>query len=280
MFLFQHTFDAAQAQIFSGPVSAAMGNTGRTGAEVSESIFQNPATAALAKGFDGNFIFRDGYWGKNDHESGMAVSLVESDAENFAPGGFAYVMRRRHVNGQAWNEQYGFGALGQSLSPYFTFGLGFYYLSQKEDGLPNTHTQINGSVGTLFTFNPRFGVAYVLYNPVQPDEDIPDYLKAIMSQALSVNYLFAELMRVTVDIARWEKQNPDKKGIIGMGTEAQLGEFGILRFGYEIDDIRKRNSFTFGLGFNGPRLKMNYALVKPMRATDGAMHSVDLRVPF
>jgi hypothetical protein len=87
-------------------------------------------------------------------------------------------------------------------------------------------------------------------------------------------------MRVTLDLTRWEKHNPDKKGIIQAGSEIQIGSFALFRFGYEIDDIRKRNSGTLGLGFNGPRLKANYSLVKAMKESDGALHSVDLRLPF
>jgi hypothetical protein len=279
VFLFHHTVDAAQAQIYSGPVSSAMGGAGRAGAESTEIIFLNPTAAALGTGFEAGFHYSDGYWTKGQHESAMAVILVENNPENISPGGFAYIQKRRTLPGLAWSEKYYFGALGKTISPVLTIGLSGYYLEQiLED--KTKFKQWNGSLGFLFTISPQLGVAYVLANPVAADEDVPLPLQPVTQHSLGVNWLMQHLMRVTLDVTKWADQNPDNRVIVQAGSEMKVGELALFRLGFEIDGINKRNSVTGGFGFIGPRLNANYSIAKPLKETDGAMHSVDLRLPF
>ncbi|MGE0764330.1 MAG: hypothetical protein AB7N80_13700 [Bdellovibrionales bacterium] len=279
LLLFHHTLDASQTQIFSGPVSMAMGGGGRAGIEATEKFFLNPAAVAFGEGFELGMSFRDGYWANGEHESGFNIAMLENDPENFAKGGFAYVQRRRTAPGLTWDEQYIYGAIGQNVSEFFSFGISVYHLSQKVKDAPD-HTAVNGSLGALFTLNPAVGFAYVFTNPVAADKDVPVALRPIPQQSIALNVLFQQLMRITLDVTRYEKQNPDKKGIIQIGNEIKLTEYGVFRLGFEVDDIQKRNAFTAGIGFLGPRLRANYAFVKPFVETNGAMHSVDLRLPF
>lgn len=120
----------------------------------------------------------------------------------------------------------------------------------------------------------------MLTNPLQISEDVPLAMRPIIQQSFGANYVAADLIRLTADITRWEKYNPDHKGIIELGAEVRATEYGSIRFGYSIDDIEKRNSVSTGIGFRGPRLRANYAFTKPIKDSDGAMHSVDLRLPF
>lgn len=277
--LFHHRIDAAQTQIFSGPVSQGMGGGGRAGAESNELMFINPASLALLQGFDAGIIYRDGYWDKGYHESAGGIALMENDPENFAPGGFAYIYKRRTAPGLAWKEQIIFGAIAKSITPEFSMGLSVYHFTQTPEG-GSKSTQLNGSVAALFTLSPTFGIAYVFANPARADEDLPVLMQLIPQQSLAANYVIPELLRLTLDVTRWERHNPDKKGIIQAGLELMSGDFGLFRIGAEFDDIEKRNSISLGLGFNGPKLKANYAITKPLLGTGGAMHSVDLRLPF
>lgn len=277
--LFHHTLEASQTQIFSGPVSMSMGGGGRAGAEATEKIFLNPASVVLGDGLEMGMSYRDGYWAKGEHETGFNLVLIENDADNFAKGGIAYARRGRTARGAKWTEQYVMGALGQTLSPHLSVGASVYHLMQDVKGGPN-HTHWNGSLGLLFTITPNLGIAYVFDNPIAADKDVPDVMKPIPQQSVGLNVQFEKVARLTLDLTRFEKQNPDKKGIIQVGNEVRMSEFGVVRVGVEIDDIRKRNSLTAGFGFLGPRLRANYAFVKPFRETDGAMHSVDLRLPF
>lgn len=256
-----------------------MGGGGRAGAEVPELVFLNPAVAALAVGMEAGFFYRDGYWADGEHDSDLAVSLVENSPGNFTPGGFAYLQRRRTLPGMAWMERYIHAAFAQSMNENITFGVSVYNLQQVPD-VGTTHIQWNGSVAALYTVNPQMGFAYVLTNPAGADHDIPVPMRAIMQQSFAMNMVFTDLIRVTADFTRWEKLNPEKKWIMQLGGESRVSDFGLVRFGYELDDIQKRNTATFGIGFNGPRLRANYSISKPLRGTDGAMHSVDMRIPF
>lgn len=256
-----------------------MGGAGRAGNETTEVMFLNPTAVALGKGMEAGFLYGDGYWANGEHETGFAAALVENDPTNFSPGGFAYVQKRRTSQGLRWSERYFFGALAKSIAPGFALGFSAYNLQQKVDE-GDEYSHWNGSLGALMTFDEGLGISYTLNNLVKPDGDSPVATRPIMQQSLGVTWLIPNLMRVNLDLTRWEKYNPDKKGIIQAGSEIKIGAFALFRFGYQIDDIAKRNSGTLGLGFNGPRLKANYSFVKAMKDSDGAMHSVDMRLPF
>lgn len=256
-----------------------MGGAGRAGVETTEIMFLNPTAVALGKGFEAGFIFSDGYQARQEHSTGMAVALVENDPENFAPGGFAYVQKRQTRSGVAWDERYFFGALATPVSSVLTLGISFYHLDQGIDG-GDSYRHINGALGALVTLDEGLGVAYVVSNLVKPDDDTPLALRPIMQQSLGVSWMVPKLMRLTLDLTRWEKQNADKKGIIQAGSEMKVAPFALLRFGVEVDDIVKRNTGTLGIGFLGPRLRANYSFSKPFEGTNGAMHSVDMRLPF
>ena len=257
-----------------------MGGSGRAGAESTEIMFHNPTAVAIGKaGMEAGLMYSDGYWADGEHETGMAVALAENDPTNFSPGGFAYIQKRNTQNGLGWSERYYFGALAKTMSPVFTMGLSVYHLQQELDG-GEKHSHWNGALGTLLTLSPDVGIAYVFSNPIESNEDVPEPLRPVMQQTLGIHWLIEDLMRVTLDVTRWEKFNPDKKGLIQMGSEIRIAEFAVGRFGLEVDDIRKRNAGTLGIGFLGPRLRANYSFYKPMTETGRAMHSVDLQLPF
>lgn len=272
---------AAQAQIFTGPVPAAMGGAGRAGAESSQIMMLNPAAAVQADGLEMNLIFQDGYLARGTHESNYAISMVENREGLIAAGGFSYVKKRRTVGGQiAFEEQFIQGALAHKILPNrLSVGAAAFYSTQDLDG-GQKYVQWNGSAGLLYTPTTRFGLAYVFANPVHPDQQIPMAARLIPQQSIGLHYMVPLLIRLTADVTRWEKQNPNKKGVLQMGSELMVAPFFLSRFGYEIDDITKQNRLTLGLGFSGPRLKMNYSFAKPMKDSNGAMHSVDMRVPF
>lgn len=279
LLLFHHTLDAAQTQIFSGPVSMAMGGGGRAGNEATEMIFLNPASVAMTQGFETGFSYRDGYWANGEHESSFHASMLENDDGNFAIGGLAFAQKRRTAPNIAWGERILMAALAKTISPNLSVGTSFYQMTQKTN-VGKRYTQWNGSLGATFTLGPALGFSYVLANLANVDEKIPEVMKQIPQQTIAASVLFQQLLRLTVDITRLEKQNPDKKGIIQIGNEMRASEFGLFRIGFELDDIEKKNSLTAGVGFIGPRLRANYAIVKPLKETGGAMHSVDLRLPF
>ncbi len=278
--LFHHTSDAAQAQILTGPVTSAMGGSGRAGAEATEIMFLNPTAVAVGRaGMESGLFYNDGYWANDEHETSMGIALVENDPTNVAPGGFAYIQKRHSLGGVAWNERYFFGALAKTVSSVLTVGLSVYHLQQEiENG--EKHSHWNGTLGTLLTISPDLGVAYTVSNPVKSASDVPLFLRPVMQQSLGIHWLIQDLMRLTFDVTRWEKYNPGKKGLLQGGAEIRLAEFAVARFGLEVDDIRKRNAGTLGLGFMGPRLRANYSFYKPLTETSRAMHSVDLQLPF
>ena len=54
----------------------------------------------------------------------------------------------------------------------------------------------------------------------------------------------------------------------------------VFRLGFRRDELADSRIYTAGIGFNGPRLRFDYTVEKNAENTSGALHSVDLRVPF
>lgn len=277
--LFHHKLLAAPTQFFSGPVTRALGGGNRAGAEASEVVLQNPAAAALAQGVEIEGTYHDGAWRNHQSESGFALTILENSPENISPGGFTYIERRRNLPGIAWKDQYIMGVLAKPILPNLMFGASVYYLKQKVDDAAE-HEQWNGSLGTLLTLSPTFGLAFVYSNPVRAQETIPVPLRTQPQLAFALSWTLPEILRFTFDISRLERDNPDKKGVLQWGLETKLSEFGAFRLGYELDDIQKENYWSMGFGVLSPRAKFNYAFTKATRGGDDAMHSVDFRVPF
>jgi hypothetical protein len=59
-----------------------------------------------------------------------------------------------------------------------------------------------------------------------------------------------------------------------------MRSFFLLRLGFRHDEAGEGRLATAGLSLDGPKLKLDYALVKSVTDSSGALHSVDLRIPF
>ena len=65
-----------------------------------------------------------------------------------------------------------------------------------------------------------------------------------------------------------------------LGFESKTSDTLVLRLGYRYDDLNVQHIWTAGIGFDGPRLKANYSFEKNQEGTSGALHSVDMSIPF
>jgi hypothetical protein len=92
--------------------------------------------------------------------------------------------------------------------------------------------------------------------------------------------LLSDFFRARLDLSRQLEFNPDGEWQIQGGFESFISEFIVLRLGYDYNHLTQENNFTIGLGFEGPRLKLDYAYVDNGNRLGGALHSIDLRIPF
>lgn len=270
----------AFAQPFNGALSGAMGGTGRAGLPSSEGSLLNPATIPLLKGYDLMAHYRDGDLGPGTHRQAIGLGMVDSSEEAAFPGAAHFVRTRESgrtltpVNGELWH-----AAGAYLINDQLSVGVSVYRWQHRANAFP-TYTQWNGALGALWLVNENISLAYVLENPAQPGSDIPAGLREDLRHAVGSFFRFSDVAVFRADISRQERHNPDRRMIYMFGLESATSEFFVFRAGYKLDDMRNQRSWSGGVAFNGPRLRVDYAFQRDMNQSSGALHSVDLRLPF
>lgn len=271
---------SAHADFFKGPVSSSLGGAGRAGMDSAESAFLNPALIPLLKSYEINGYYRDGYVDEGQHSQSWGVGASDNSADVLIPGALHYMRLRetgrsaRPAEGELWHI-----AVGKIAFENFSFGLSGYRLKYDLDG-GTSSTQWNASVGALWMLSQELGVGYVLDNLANAGSDVPLGLREDVKQSIAGMMGIADVARLRADISRRERNNPGHDVIYGVGLESMSSEFVLVRLGYKKDDERDQTFYTAGIGFNGPRLKIDYTFEKNAERTSGALHSVDLRLPF
>lgn len=270
---------ARAVDFFKGPQSAAMGHAGRAHLESAESAFLNPALLPLLKNSGNNTYFRDGSLEDGQHRNSLGIGFFDNSEGVWFPGAIHYVRLRdtgrtpKVAQGEVWHV-----AGGYALNDRVLVGASAYQLSYQTEGV--RYSQWNGSLGTVLKISPILGVAYVLDNVAKPGSEIPQGLREDTEQSLGLFGSVYEVVHVRFDISRREHNNPDSKLAYMVGIETLSQEFLLVRAGFKMDELKNENLWTAGLCFNGPRLKIDYAFEKSSDRSSGALHSVDLRLPF
>ncbi len=263
-----------------GAMSSSLGGTGRAGLAELEGVFLNPAEVTLVPTHTLGTYYRDGYVDDGEHWHAYGIGAADPGPNVIFPGALHYFRLRdtgrsaQPADGELWHV-----AIGDMILPNLAIGLSGYRLHYKLRGR-KAAVQWNGSLGLTWMVHKQLGLAYVLSNITNPGGDVPLGLREEREQGLG---LFAEVFsiaNVRFDITRREVNNVDRRMVYMGSFESMSGKFMVFRTGYKLDDEQNRRFLTAGLGLNGPRLKLNYAFEKNIEGGAGALHSVDLRLPF
>lgn len=266
-------------EFFRGAQTSAMGHAGRAHLDSAEAALVNPALLPLLKNSGSNLYFRDGYLEDDQHRNGYGIAFFDNSEGVWFPGAVHYFRLRdtgrtaKPVQGEAWHAAGGF-----ELSDRLLVGGSLYRLSYETDGTQSI--QWNGSIGSVLKISPILGVAYVLDNLAKPGSEVPQGLREETEQSLGVFGVIYDVAQVRFDVSRREHDNPDGKMAYMFGVETRSQEYLLVRMGYKLDQRTDQSIWTAGLCFNGPRLKIDYAFEKSSERSSGALHSVDLRLPF
>ncbi len=277
VFLFE---SAHAAPLFYGPASAAMGGTGRAGLASAQGALLNPATVPLVKDYEVNAYYRDGYIADREHRQGWAIGVVDNSEGVLFPGALHYARIRDTgrtgdpADGELWHV-----AGAYLFSERFSMGLSGYRAQFDVSNQPH-YTQWSSSVGAIVLIHEDLSFAYVLDNIGKPGSDMPVGLRQDLEQSLGLFWRFAQLATLRADVSRREELNPKKHLTYMAGLESAVNEFTVFRFGFRREEDVDRKIWTAGFGFNGPRLRFDYAVEKNAEDTSGALHSVDMRIPF
>lgn len=252
----------ASAQVYNSSVSVATGGTGRAAVEPGDANFLNPA--ALAH-LGGRYLFTS--FATNE----FAASLSDNTKESTLPASFNYVQKSSQVTSHGHLKENDFGiSLAEFVVNQWSLGLTGHYLSQE---LPTSsyHT-VNADLGILYTPIPDVGIGLVGYNLFGENGDAPSELRHKATVAAGFNYIYKSMVRVRADV--------DSESVVGLGLETFLNRFIVTRFGYSDDLNDPRNLLSAGLGFSGPRFRLNYAYFGNVQKSSDYRHSVDLIIPF
>jgi hypothetical protein len=268
------------AQILEGPISSALGGSGRAGIDGNEGVFLNPALVAMMPGASGDLYYKDGDRDINQHTHYYGASLSENTEESLMAGSLSYFRMRNTgvastpLNSEVWNLTF-----GQMFWKRWAVGISGYRVSQNPESQAAFQLW-NGSLGTVFLIDPTFGIAYVFENPIGAGSKVPVPLRLLPRQSAGLFYLTPYKLRLRADVIRQEQFNPNKKIDVRLGSEMELQDYFLFRLGARLDELENQRFITAGFCLFTAKLKIDYSFEKNIARTNGAVHSVDLRSTF
>lgn len=268
-------FSSAQV----GSVADAMGGAGIGGPHPYESAILNPA--ALVE-------FKTKHFGMQQSQTDVGPSLEQkqysfffTDAGDMTvfPGTIFYRQRTNKILDQKIREQHlqisGAAALTRNLSA----GISGYKI--KTDLMSGAdYNQYNADLGTYWAAHPNLTVGAVFRGLMGSDTTVWPLSQVLPMAGSGAEYRFFDMFKLRYDINYFLEQNGDKRFRHQVGGEVRYEFMLALRAGYSQDDRLGENRFSFGVGWDGPRLKVAYAFQKEDRKGLGDAHSVDMWFDF
>jgi hypothetical protein len=270
----------SHAQYLTGPVASAGGGAGRAAAEDDEPIFINPAALVHGSVFSSSLFFADGYEAKQQRDTWYGVSVADNSEDVLFSGGFTFVQRHRTFEFlPTRDEQFYQASMGRFVLPHLALGLSVNYLISDIEG-DKKYEQWDGNIGAHYNPTPEIGLAIVFYNVGPRDHDVPLVIQNFDKVSVGTYYIFRQYFRLRADFSQQQEVNPDKKMQYQIGGETEVSKFWFVRAGFDKDELTGVKLLTAGFTFDGPRIKLDYFYRKNSDFSEGAMHGVDLRLPF
>lgn len=250
---------------FDGPVSAALGNSGRA-AVIPGEMTLNPASTAFVQGYHATISYRDYAFDPTGKEINLRASMIDSHPENLFPAAFTFAKNND-------DQDFHIG-IAKSLLPTLSLGLELErYISDPSVGPKNIENDF--SLGLLWAVTPNWGVALVTENLIRTDI-------AELDQAISIatSYNYVNVLRLQLDLTYPTQNNDDDDTILMTGIESHFIPNFPVRLGYRQNNLTNTTFWTAGTGWVGPKIAIDYAFEKDVKSNKEQAHSVDLRIYF
>lgn len=272
--------EISHAQYFTGPVASGLGGAGRGAADEGEQILLNPATIVHSSTFTSSLIYTDGYNDEFEHDKTLGLNLSDNSEDIFFAGGYAYFKRRTTFANISTREQdYHQVAIGKFIFKQVALGATVYYLKTDLIG-DRSYDQIDGHFGIHYNPIADLGLGLVFYNVGSRDHKVPLEIQNLDKISFGAHYIAMPMFRLRLDLSQQQVQNPDNKIETQFGVESKIGTFTLVRMGWHDSPLEDRQFYSLGFGFDGPRLKIDYFYRHNVDYNGGAMHGVDMRMPF
>ncbi len=271
----------AEAQFYTGGIANAMGGAGRAGNVPSESAFLNPASLAELRNYYGS-VSTD--WGDHPIDGSItefSALLADGTPDKSFPGQFSYVQKRvSDTNGFSANLQD--FQLGIAFAPSDSFGVGVsIHRNLFLDNNSRAYAQNNATIGTIFAPSRQFSFAFVAYDIMGGDDSVPQAFQTIPTLALGTSFKYESSFVFCFDIVRPDKFNEGHRLNTQLGLETNFRHDFVVRTGWQWREVgTEEKLFSFGIGYKGPRLSIDYTYQKDVQVGSGFRQFVDLWLHF
>lgn len=274
LFVSYFNLETANAQETMSAIAKSTAGSGRSAVEAPDNFFLNPAMQVHLRGRH----FYIGH-GQADQSRETSVLLSDNTPEAFLPAALAYLQREIEVVQGFVTES----DLGISVAEFgganWSMGLTARMIQSQIQNSPVSYKQTTADVGFSYIPNEKMGFGLVFYNVYQAD-NVPESLLRKSSIGAGMTYLLNQKTRYRLDLVTG-KDSDLAEGRIEAGFESFLNDWIVFRFGlaqgFQGEDS---NLLAGGLGFHGPRFRINYAYQKSQIQEKEAVHGIDFIVPF
>lgn len=276
------THNRAAAQILTGPISSAMGGSGRAGLEMSEAGPMNPALIGLARKFEAEAFYQDGTIHEQKKFGNFGIALVDGGGDSIFPGSFTYShsYTRFPTTKNHTGTDFFHLAFGEFVHKKFSLGVSGYFAESKFDLSKEKISRWNGQIGALYMITPDLGVAYVMDNIFRKtDIRIGEEFLA-QQHSVGAYYRFNQVARFRADAVYSDQKGLPQKWNWHLGYDSPISDFLTLRLGAFWKNAEDQRGWSAGVGFDGPNLKVGYSYQRQEENGGGALHGVDIRIAF
>jgi hypothetical protein len=249
---------------FGGAISAGSGLSGRAIAEEGEGSSLNPALVAFSKGY--HFRLTGLQPGGARGPSALRVSILDNLPDTLVPASILYSEYKHNQNFTGRDFLLNFGNM---IGPKSGFGFGVGYRTRSDFDLSHPYegerSQVYAVIGAQHYFSNEFSLA-ATFEP--------------QNYGVGLGYIFRSVIRLRADYTRSTLSGiVAREGFASIGGEAFMNRWIVLRLG-AIHATGDSVNSTWGIGFMGPRLKLNYAYApyNILKSNEYA-HWLDLSMP-
>lgn len=269
------------------PVTLATGRAGVATNEMGMQILTNPAALIHAPAFASGIFYTGGMVAESERYQNYSVTLVDNGDDVFTAGAFLYSSSQKSFqNLEDFDEQMFQISFGGFIYRHLSMGINInhFRISLDDDTsfMESSHRFWDYDLGLLWNPIPDFAFGVLYEGIANHSASIPVHMTPQDRFTAGVNYLAMEQFRLRADLTRLTEKGADFGGDwdIRAGLESYVDAWLVLRMGFESENSKDREFISAGFGFTGPRLNVDYAYRKNTDFNDGALHSVDFRLPF
>lgn len=277
----------AEAPYRLGPVSSALGGAGRAAVDEVESGWLNPAALVHVRSYHFAMSHQQSHRDLGDGYRDFGVVISDGGEDKIAAGSFSYI-QRSHLHGGAGattseSRDFQFSLAGFFPNRKLSMGITYRRLVHEQPGFDST--QDNFTVGFLFPFSDKFGLALVGQDLAGASDSVAPEARMIPSVGLGVHIVPHSIVRLRADVVRRLELNPDNLDHVHLGLESWFDPNFAFRMGSAWMESMNEQWLAVGLGFKGPRLSFGYSFEiqtreKVSRDNNGTRHSFDLWLPL